>query len=249
MVQNSQTVIFFCGASALYNDNSYAKRGLYETRVKYFERGILSCIAILSSIIVFAIREIFITKMLKAMNLRKFKLTKYLSYSLYYNINSPLEPRLKHTSEHTYCNVHHEMDEQEQLQRLALEECNVLFVDKLDISAILPHLISQHLLTDEDKQQLMKDTSTKVKKAQYLLDIIPRKAKGWFELFLECLRNSENGTAHGDLVKMLEIKFQELLESNVIKKKESGSGQTSGEQTQQPGNSGADGGVHEEVSD
>ena len=29
------------------------------------------------------------------------------------------------------------MDEQEQLQRLALEKCNVAFVDKLDIAALL----------------------------------------------------------------------------------------------------------------
>ena len=60
------------------------------------------------------------------------------------------------------------MDEQEQLQRLALEECNIVFVDKLDISAILLHRISQHLLTDENKQELMKYTKTKVEKAQYL---------------------------------------------------------------------------------
>ena len=94
------------------------------------------------------------------------------------------------------------MDEQEQLQRLALEKCNVAFVDKLDIAAILPYLISEHLLTDEDKQVLMKYTNTKGEKAQYLLDIIPRKAKGWFELFLQCLRNSTNGTGHRDLVKV-----------------------------------------------
>ena len=125
------------------------------------------------------------------------------------------------------------MDEQEQLQRLALEKCNVAFVDKLDIAAILPYLISEHLLTDEDKQVLMKCTNTKGEKAQYLLDIIPRKAKGWFELFLQCLRNSANGTGHRDLVKVLETKFQELSESNVVKKK-LGSRQISGEQTQQP---------------
>ena len=84
-------------------------------------------------------------------------------------------------------NVRHKMDEQEELQRLALEECNVAFVNKLDTAAILPHLIARHLLTDDDKQMLMKYANTKADKAQYLLDIIPRKAKGWFELFLECL--------------------------------------------------------------
>lgn len=131
------------------------------------------------------------------------------------------------------------MDEQERLQRLALEECNVVFVEKLDIPAILPHLITQHLLTDEDKQELMTHTKTKGEKAQYLLDIIPRKCQGWFELLLECLRKTTNGTGHRDLVKGLETKFQEVSERNVVKKKELGSRRVSGEQPQQPVGGGA----------
>ena len=126
------------------------------------------------------------------------------------------------------------MDEQEKLQRLALEKCNVAFVNKLDVAAILPHLISRHLLTDDDKQLLMREVSTKAQKAQYLLDIIPRKGKGWFESLLECLRGSANGTGHRDLVKELETKFQEVLEKNVTKKKKLGGRQASTEQTQQP---------------
>ena len=107
------------------------------------------------------------------------------------------------------------MDE-EKLQRLALEECNVVFVDKLNVSAILPHLISRHLLTEDEKEMLTKFTSTNSDKVQYLLDIIPRKEKGWFELFIECLRESSNGTGHRDLVKELETKFQEQKEKNLV---------------------------------
>ena len=126
------------------------------------------------------------------------------------------------------------MDEQEKLQRLALEKCNVAFVNKLDVAALLPHLISRHLLTDDDKQLLMREVNTKAQKAQYLLDIIPRKGKGWFESLLECLRESANGTGHRDLVKELETKFQEVLEKNVTKNKKLGGRQASTEQTQQP---------------
>ena len=110
------------------------------------------------------------------------------------------------------------MDEQEHLQRLALEECNVAFANKLDVNAILPHLISYHLLTNDDRQVLMTYAKTQLEKAQYLLDILPRKSKGWFELFLVSLRESTAGTGHGDLVEDLEMKLQELTQQSNTKK-------------------------------
>ena len=110
------------------------------------------------------------------------------------------------------------MDEQEHLQRLALDECNVSLVNKLDVNAILPHLIAGHLVTPDDRQVLMTYAKTQVEKAQYLLDILPRKSKGWFEVFLDCLRQSTNGTGHGDLAEDLEVKLQELIQQNTTKK-------------------------------
>ena len=138
------------------------------------------------------------------------------------------------------------MDE-EKLQRLALEECNVIFVDKLNVSAILPHLISRHLLTDNEKELLTQFTRTNSEKVQYLLDIIPRKEKGWFELFIECLRESSNGTGHRDLVKELETKFQEQREKNLVKNKRIGGKQRSVE-SQRPV-AGASGGVGQNRED
>ena len=111
------------------------------------------------------------------------------------------------------------MDEEEKLQRLALEKCNVVFADKLNVSAILPQLIARHLLADDEKQTLIMPGSTNGQKTQYLLDIMPRKEKGWFELFIECLRESSDGTGHRDLVKELETKFQELRDQSVTENK------------------------------
>ena len=111
------------------------------------------------------------------------------------------------------------MDEEEKLQRLALEKCNVVFAEKLNVSAILPQLIARHLLADDEKQMLIMPSTTNGQKAQYLLDIIPRKEKGWFEQFIECLRESTEGTGHRDLVKELETKFQELREQSVTENK------------------------------
>lgn len=126
------------------------------------------------------------------------------------------------------------MDEQEELQRLAFEKCSVALVNKLDVSAILPHLIACHLLTDQNKQELTMHANTNRDKAQYLLDIIPRKAKGWFELFLECLRESTSGTGHRDLVKELEMRLQEVTEQGIKKSKELGSKQSSVKESRQP---------------
>jgi len=110
------------------------------------------------------------------------------------------------------------MDEREDLQRLTLEECNVILTNKLDVATILPHLIAKHLLTKDDREVLMMYAKTQVEKAQYLLDILPRKANGWFEKFMECLQETTDGTGHGDLVKELETKLQELAEKNAPKK-------------------------------
>ena len=142
------------------------------------------------------------------------------------------------------------MDEQEHLQRVALEESNVVFVNKLDVNAILPHLIAHHLLTPEDRQVLMTYAKTQVEKAQYLSDILPRKSKGWFELFLECLRESSIGTGHGDLVEDLETKLQELIQQNNTKKGKKkvlklGGKPSSAEKPQQP----VGGGQTDDVSD
>lgn len=128
------------------------------------------------------------------------------------------------------------MDEQEHMQRVALEECSVSFVNKVDVTAILPHLIKYHLLTHDDRQILMMGARTQVEKAQYLLDILPRKAKGWFEAFLECLRETADGTGHGDLVEDLEAKFAELNEQRKNRKKvfRLGGRPSSVEKTQRP---------------
>ena len=110
------------------------------------------------------------------------------------------------------------MDEEEHLQQLALEECSVSVVNKLDVSAILPNLMARHLLTSDNRQVLMTCAKTQVEKAQYLLDILPRKNHGWFEQFVECLRETSDGTGHDDLVKELEAKLQEI-KSKITPKK------------------------------
>ena len=101
-----------------------------------------------------------------------------------------------------------------QLEKQAFQKCSVIITDQLDISEILPHLISHGLLTDKDRQTLLNKVLTSVEKTHYLLDVLPRKDSGFFETFIFCLCQSKNGTGHGDIVKALTASFKEVKESN-----------------------------------
>ena len=85
------------------------------------------------------------------------------------------------------------------IECVALEECAVSFIDKLDSSAIFAHLIAQHLLTEDDKQVLMSNARTPREKAKFIMYILPRKADGWFDKLLQCLHDSADGKKYGEL--------------------------------------------------
>jgi len=99
------------------------------------------------------------------------------------------------------------------LKKSAFKKCSVIIVNNLDISAILPHLNSQELLTDNDYQFLLSRYITDVKKAQYLLDVLPRKEK-FFDKFEYCLRQTRTGTGHGEIAKALSESYKEIKERN-----------------------------------
>ena len=98
------------------------------------------------------------------------------------------------------CNIEHDV----------LKECAVSFTNKLDASAIFPHLIAQHLLTEDDKLVLISTLRTPREKANHIMSILPQKTDGWFDKLLLCLRESVDGTNHGDLWRELEQKQKEL---------------------------------------
>ena len=102
-----------------------------------------------------------------------------------------------------------------QLEKIAFQKCSVIIVENLDISAILPHLSSYQLLTQKDTQTLLNRSTTAVEKAQYLLEALPRKDRGSFKKFKNCLRRTQCGTGHGDILKALvESYHEEVTERN-----------------------------------
>ena len=69
-----------------------------------------------------------------------------------------------------------------------------MLVQNLDVSAILPYLNSKGLLTQKDSQMLLNRSITNVEKAEYLLDALPRKDKGFFKKFRDCLHKTQHAT-------------------------------------------------------
>ena len=62
---------------------------------------------------------------------------------------------------------------------------------------------------------LLNRSITDVEKAQHLLDALPRKDRGSFKKFKECLNKTQQGTGHGDILRALQESYnRELIKRN-----------------------------------
>ena len=104
------------------------------------------------------------------------------------------------------------------MEESAFQECSAIIDDKLDISEILPQLITHRLLTKKDHQMLLTSTILPVEKVHYLLNVLPRKETGFLVKFMCCLWQTRDGTGHGDIVDALLAKYKETSKRNFIAK-------------------------------
>ena len=95
------------------------------------------------------------------------------------------------------------MDSDWEQQRNALWKCCPLIIRCLDTTAILPHLMSEDLITDDDHDVLRSEMRTRGNKIHHLIGMLPRKPH-FFRKFLSCLYQSSDGTAHAEIAKQLE---------------------------------------------
>ena len=98
------------------------------------------------------------------------------------------------------------MEEDENLiNEQVLFACHKMFRKFLDIEEIVPCLGKHDLLTAEDRDVLLHLNCTRYKKIDHLLNILPRKGREWFEIFIIALTESTEGTgsAHTDLIRAL----------------------------------------------
>ena len=101
-----------------------------------------------------------------------------------------------------------------QMEKIAFQKCSVIMKENLNINVIIPYLIAQGLLTEEDHEILLSFHFTDVNKIHYLLKELPRKGKGFFDKFSYCLHQTKRGTGHGDIVKALSATYREIRESS-----------------------------------
>ena len=108
----------------------------------------------------------------------------------------------------------------EEIQEQVLIECSTVLTKKLDVLEIVCHLNNEKLLTPSDNQFLESDVHDG-KKAKYLITILPKKDKGWFNKFLFCLHQSSHGTGHQVIIAALKSKYQELTSQSRVTYRES----------------------------
>ena len=95
-----------------------------------------------------------------------------------------------------------------------LQICSPAIKDMLDISAIVPHLNANNLLTKDNVKMLTNMSKTQQEKTEYLVYILPRKNNGWFEKFLQCLEQSAEVAGHTELVKELTVTLDDMKQIN-----------------------------------
>jgi len=86
-------------------------------------------------------------------------------------------------------------------------------VEKLNIPAVVPHLLAKEMLTHRDTQIMQNLTTPDVDKATHLICVLPRQGDGFFEKFLLCLCESKVGTGHHDIVKSLTTTLKEVKDT------------------------------------
>ena len=74
-------------------------------------------------------------------------------------------------------------------------------MQSLNMGALLPHLIANNLLTQEEWQEL--NRSKELPQRFFLLSVLPRKGKNAFEVFLSCLKAEKEHLGHQELVELL----------------------------------------------
>ena len=94
-------------------------------------------------------------------------------------------------------------------QRAVLWKCCPLIIQCLDVTEILPYLMSENLITENDRDILKNDNKTTDDKIHHLIKVLPKKPY-LFQKFLKCLYQSSNNTGHGAIASQL----KELIEDS-----------------------------------
>jgi len=83
-------------------------------------------------------------------------------------------------------------------------------MEKLNIPAVMPHLLAKGMLTHRDTQIMLNQSTPDVDKTAHLICVLPPQGDGFFEKFVFCLCESKLGTGHSDIIKSLTTALKEI---------------------------------------
>lgn len=89
--------------------------------------------------------------------------------------------------------------------KTVLKENGPYLIDHINLTAILPHLYAQHMLTDAEYEELQMNTVAEHSRIMRLLAILPKKGKSGLQRFLTALRNSSDHLSHQEIAEKLEL--------------------------------------------
>lgn len=99
-----------------------------------------------------------------------------------------------------------------------LAKRHYLFRKRLDVSGILPHLGRYDLLTKDDREFLSNEQKSHSRKIDYLVEILPRKGRDWFEKLITALKESSEGTGSAHIDLGLALRREKALEKAAASK-------------------------------
>ena len=94
------------------------------------------------------------------------------------------------------------------IYRQALNACHVELRQYLDPQTILPNLNAKGLLTSNEEESLQNGTTQA--KVDKIKELLPTKGEGWWDKFIDCLKETTQGTGHSTLLECLEDALKKL---------------------------------------
>ena len=99
-----------------------------------------------------------------------------------------------------------------------LDECHVILSNRLNVQEIIPYMNKEHLLTLTDEETLSSPNIivTTKDKISHIKQLLQRKDGKALEKFVRCLKQSQDNTAHSDIINHLKRARDERSKSNMI---------------------------------
>jgi len=102
------------------------------------------------------------------------------------------------------------------MEIFAFQRCSPVIAENLKIEIILPHLIEQEMLNDQEIQIMYDCFHTESKRIKYLASVLPDNGVGFLSKFMLSLSLSQFETGHRNILKSLTTTLNEIKQAAVL---------------------------------